>query len=398
MKFLTTIISMLFLSALLSAQEVKDAPKQSDYSALSEKALENAGDNKDVLKKAIANAPAEHKEAMQFLIAYMPPQDLKTLRAKFLLANVALAYKARETFPWAKEVPKEIFYNDILPYAALNETRDDWRQDFYDRFSKHVKDAKTMEEAILAVNKAIKDEVGVEYNTKRNKPHQSPYESMEIKMASCTGLSILLNDAFRAVGIPSRVAGIPAWTTKRGNHNWVEVWTPSDQQWHFTEYYLDAKGLDHGWLLADAAKANPKSFVHSVYASSWKPTEIHFPMVWNMKDKSVPGVNVSERYIKLGNAGKKPGANVCQLRIDYTVDGKRTSIPVTVVQGDVEMFKGITPDKTKDMNQFLNFEVKKGQIYQIAYMLPGTKKWQFKEVKTDNKAEFLRVQLEKKAK
>lgn len=378
--------------AISSAQEAK---QEARYSVLTVKALEKAGDNRDELKKALDESPAEQRDGMEFLISYMPDQDLKSLKSAYLLENVALAYKARAEFPWSKDVPLEIFYNDILPYASLNETRDNWRQDFYDRFSRHVKNAKTIEEAIYAVNKAIKEEVGVEYSVKRNKPHQSPYESMEIKLASCTGLSILLNNAFRAVGIPSRVAGIPAWTTKRGNHNWVEVWTPSDKKWHFTEYYLDSKGMDHGWFLSDAAKANPASFVHSIYASSWKKTDIHVPMVWDMKDKSVSGINVSQRYIELGNAGQDAAANQCELRVDFTENGERIAIPVILRQADAEVDKGETPDKSKDMNQYLNLSAKKGQLYQLAYMLPGSEEWQIERIKTDEKADFLRIQIDK---
>ena len=51
----------------------------------------------------------------------------------------------------------------------------------------------------------------------------------------------VLADAFRAVGIPSRVAGTPAWHDDRGNHNWNEVWV--DGKWRFTEYYPQA-GID----------------------------------------------------------------------------------------------------------------------------------------------------------
>lgn len=366
-----------------------------------DKALETAGENKFEIEKALKGAPEDQRKGMSFLVEHMPAADLKTLKAEFLLENVALAYKARAEFPWANNVPEEIFFNDVLPYAVLDETRDNWRQDFYDRFSKHVKDAKakTMEEAIKAVNMAIKEEVKVDYNTKRNKPHQSPYESMKINMASCTGLSILLNDAFRAVGIPSRVAGIPMWTTKRGNHNWVEVWTPSDKSWHFTEYYPDGSGkLDRGWFLADASKSNPKSFVHSVYATSWKPTEVHFPMVWNMKSKQVPGINVSEFYIKHGGGNEKKAENMCELRIDYTVDDKRVSVSVAVIQGDVKLNEGSTPKPTADMNQFYTFTVQKGQIYQVAWMAPGEKKWRRVEIlpkQTKGKAAFLRVKLAK---
>ena len=271
MKTLASIfIWLLALSGLRAAE---------DYLALAQKAISHAGDNAAELQKAIELAPAEQKNGMAFLIAYMPPSDLTSLKSDFLLENAKWAYKARAEFPWAKNIPEAIFLNDVLPYASLNERRDNWRQDFHQRFSKHVAGKTTLLEAIKAVNDSIKDEVKVDYNTKRKKPDQSPYESMEINMASCTGLSILLTDAFRSVGIPSRVSGIPAWTTKQGNHNWVEVWTSPEKTWQFTEYYPDGKGLDHGWLLADAAQANPKSFIHSIYASSWKPQKSHFPLV-----------------------------------------------------------------------------------------------------------------------
>ena len=64
---------------------------------------------------------------------------------------------------------------------------------------------------------------GVEYNTLREKTNQSPAESMRQGMASCTGLSVLLVDALRAVGIPARFAGTAAWHDDRGNHSWTEV-------------------------------------------------------------------------------------------------------------------------------------------------------------------------------
>jgi len=369
--------------------------KEINYSTQSTQALERAGVNKTELLKALKLVPAEQKKGLEFLIAYMPEKDLKSLKADFLLENVSLAYKARETYPWAKQVPEEIFLNDVLPYASLNERRDNWRKDFHERFSKYVKDAKTMDEAIKAINDAIKTEVKVEYSTKRNKADQSPYESMEINKASCTGLSILLTDAFRSVGIPSRVAGTPAWTTKRGNHNWVEIWKPQTKQWHFTEYYPDKKGLDHGWLLADAKMANPKSLYHSIYASSWKKTEQHFPLVWDFKNLSVPAVNVSERYIKLGGGDKKGIENTCELRIDYTVDGKRIAIPVAVIQGDVEIKKGASPAPTHDMNRFFTAAIKKGQIYQVVWQIPGEEKWQRKEIKATAEDKFLRIELGK---
>ena len=384
-----SLVSFILFSAIASAQ----ATLKTNYAPSAAAAIERAGDNKAELSKALKTVPDGQRRGLEFLISYMPEKDLRSLKAQFLLENVALAYKARSTFPWAKKVPEAIFFNDILPYAVLNERRDNWRQDFYDRFSKHVKEAKTMEEAIIAVNAAARDELKVDYSTKRKKADQSPYESMDTHMASCTGLSILLNDAFRAVGIPSRVAGIPAWTTKPGNHNWVEVWTPSNKQWQFTEYYPDKKGLNHGWLVSDAAQANPKSLIHSVYATSWKPNHSHFPMVWNFDDKSVNAVNVSNFYIKLGGADKVGSNNLCELRIDFTRNAKRISVPVKLQQADILLHSGTTPSATRDMNQFLTHKVKPGQLYQIYWQPSEGAKWIRQQIKSPKDSKFLRVEL-----
>ena len=65
-------------------------------------------------------------------------------------------------------------------------------------------------------------QLSVKYSTARKRANQSPKESIEQGLASCTGLSILLADACRSVGVPARLAGIPSWKNKNGNHTWVE--------------------------------------------------------------------------------------------------------------------------------------------------------------------------------
>ena len=94
------------------------------------KQLEASGENRVELEKAINLAPAEQREAVKFLITHMPANDLQNLTADFLLTNVRLAYEARNNAPWL--IPDEIFLNDVLPYANIDEPRDPWRQTFSD--------------------------------------------------------------------------------------------------------------------------------------------------------------------------------------------------------------------------------------------------------------------------
>ncbi|MBR8538276.1 transglutaminase domain-containing protein [Carboxylicivirga sediminis] len=366
-----SILALLMVLSLGACTKYTGIPKQ--YHQLLDEALVKAEQNAPEIKKALEAAPANQKEAVAFLIAYMPEHDLKVLSADFILENTDYAFIAREQFAWAQAIPDSVFFNDVLPYASLNERRDNWRKDFYERFSKYVKDCKDIRSAIDSVNKNIRDEVIVDYNTKREKPDQSPYESMKQNMASCSGLSILLTDAFRAVGIPSRIGGTPNWHDKRGNHNWNEVWI--DGQWYFTEYY--PSGLNKSWFLPDAGKSIPDNPEHAIYASSWKPTGIHFPLVWDFDIKYVPAVNVSERYIQLyeaEEAAKKIAETHVTVKVMMFKDDvctfqgdDRMSVNVDVFCGADQVGGGRTAGPTQDMNDVLEFVLEKNKTYSFNY-------------------------------
>ncbi len=245
---------------------------------------------------AIAAAPAEQREGWAFLLTNMPDDDLKSLTPEFVAKDIDLAYKARASSAWAAAVPKEIFLNDVLPYSNLNERRDDWRGDFVLRFSNLVKNAKNPGEAAQILNRAVFKNVKVSYHaTKRKKPDQSPYESMEIGYASCSGLSILLVDACRAVGVPARVAGTPLWYNKSGNHTWTEVW--DGQQWRYVGS-AEPGDFNKTWFSDLAAKAEPSNVETHIFAASFAKTELPFPMVWLPDSKAYPAVDVTAYYLK----------------------------------------------------------------------------------------------------
>jgi hypothetical protein len=222
MKQLTIIIIACLALAACTGKYGAGVPEK--YNQLLDEAFAKAGDNGQRLLDALANTPEEQREGMAYLIAYMPHNDLDSMDVALLKENIEYAYKARAEFPWAQALPDSIFFNEVLPYASVDETRDSWRKGYYETFAPKVAGIEDIHAAIEAVNTGINETVGVEYNTLREKTNQSPAESMRQHMASCTGLSIILVDAFRAVGIPARFAGTAAWHDDRGNHSWVEVW------------------------------------------------------------------------------------------------------------------------------------------------------------------------------
>lgn len=373
MNIKSVLVFLAFGLSACSSGRYAGVPKE--YHALIDRTIATAGDNAKELKKALKEVPRNEREGMAFLISYMPERDAKSLSADFLLENVEYAYKARAEFPWAKEVPDSVFLNDVVAYANLNENRESWRKDFYERFKKYVAPCKTMREAIDSVNKNVRDELLVDYNTKREKPDQAPYESMRQHMASCSGLSILLTDAFRAVGIPSRVAGTPAWHDDRGNHNWNEVWI--DGQWRFTEYY-PSDDLDQSWFLTDAGKAIKEDVRKAIYAASFKPTGCYFPLVWDEDIRYVHAENVTDRYTSLYRAQlaatPADGSHVA-LRVMVFKDkdhaeasGDRVATNLDVFKGDKQLYGGRSTGATQDMNDVLTFNVEKNQQYVVKFM------------------------------
>jgi len=373
MNIKSVLVLLAFGLSACSSGRYAGVPKE--YHALIDRTIATAGDNAKELKKALKEVPRNEREGMAFLISYMPERDARSLSADFLLENVQYAYKARAEFPWAKEVPDSVFMNDVVAYANLNENRESWRKDFYERFKKYVAPCKTMREAIDSVNKNVRDELLVDYNTKREKPDQAPYESMRQHMASCSGLSILLTDAFRAVGIPSRVAGTPAWHDDRGNHNWNEVWI--DGQWRFTEYY-PSDDLDQSWFLTDAGKAIKEDVRKAIYAASFKPTGCYFPLVWDENIRYVHAENVTDRYTSLYRAQLSAmpadGSHVA-LRVMVFKDkdhaeasGDRVATNLDVFKGDKQLYGGRSTGATQDMNDVLTFNVEKNQQYIVKFM------------------------------
>ncbi len=356
------------------------------YNPDSDEALQaviDASERGEELRKLVAETPAEEQRDMAYLIVNMPEHDREGMDLELLKENVAYANIARNKYAWAKELPEEVYLCDVLPYAVVDEVRDSWRKDMYEMFAPAVDTCETMYDAICAVNAYIPALTGVHYNTKREKTNQSPSESIRQGMASCTGLSILLVDAYRAVGIPARFAGTASWHDNRGNHSWTEVWL--DGEWRVTEYYFPSQ-LDHLWFMADAAKANGEDRNYAIYATRFAGGNDWFPMVWAdegedaaVEDlpKWVGAENVTQHYIDLAydqyTRHLEAGTHTFLRIAGYKEQGKtqhsedRVAMGVDIFRGTEQMGGGLTAGELRDMNDFFSVLLPKNTEYELRY-------------------------------
>jgi len=356
-----SLILCLVVSLCAFTQTVSQAASQ-PWPAAVQSALARSGSNRAGLEAALASIPENRRPGLEFLIANMPDEDLENIQPAMLLGNVTLAYDALDAAPWKVRLPDDIFLNDVLPYACLDEKREDWRADLRAKSAPLIEGCQTPGEAAMKLNEKLFPLVNVKYSTERAKPNQAPAETMASGIASCSGLSILLADACRSVGIPARVAGTPMWTNMRGNHTWVEIW---DNGWHYVgAAEPDAAGLDHGWFADDAGKALRDVPEHAIYASSFKKSAQYFPMVWAPESRIVPAVNVTDRYAKSLTAD----ANTVKLEVKVVdAKGKRVELPVMVrdIVSGPPFLTGTSKGETSDLNNFLTFDVPAGRVYEI---------------------------------
>ena len=348
--------------------------------------LENAiasSERGDELKAALESVDKSQRKDMAYLIINMPDFDRNGIDLELLKENVEYANIAREQFAWAQQLPEEVYLCDVLPYAVVDEVRDSWRKELYAIFAPEVEGCATMYDAVCAVNANIPRLTGVDYNTLREKTNQSPSESMRQGMASCTGLSILLVDAYRAVGIPARFVGTASWHDNRGNHSWTEVWL--DGEWRVTEYYFPSQ-LDHLWFMPDASKAKADDRTYAIYATRFAGGDDWFPMVWANGEEGasvdelpqwVGAENVTEHYIDLAyeqyTRHLEAGTHTFLRIAGYKEQGKteqsgdRVAMGVDIFRGTEQMGGGLTAGELRDMNDFFSVLLPKNTEYELRY-------------------------------
>lgn len=289
---------------------------------------------------------------LAFLKANLPPQDRNRVTDDYLATNAVLAATARETAPWRDQITDELYREYILPYSSIGENPDDWRGLFRETFWPKVKDCQTIGEAAAILNACVYPTVDVRYDTRRDKPDQSPLHSMRIHMASCTGLTILMIDAFRACGIPARFTGCN-WTTIPGNHSWLEYY--ENGAWHF---FGDPSGdkpapVDESWFTDYAALADSSHPRTRIYAARYSPTGTYFWTTWRAEDcpSAIPADDVTEAY-------RRYRARLTDTRMAFVARGsdhRRVPTPFRVIlSGSLEViFTGKTYDESHDMNDHI---------------------------------------------
>ncbi len=308
------------------------------------------------LERALAEVPSTQRASMEWLIEHMPREDRQTLDASFLLAHVDAATKAWEQAPWHALVDEAMFREAILPYASISEKRELWMAPLRAKCMPMIEGLESPYAAAVALNQKLFAETNVKYSVKRKRADQSPSESMESGLASCSGLSILLIDACRSVGIPARFVGVPMWMDASGNHSWVEIWDGA--AWHFTgAAEPSGEKLDEGWFSARAAAQDNTNPEHGIYAVTWRDTGVEFPMRFTEDAPEAHAIDVTSRYKSVASPLLEGQRLVRVVVRDRESNARVERTVLCRDSSGAELARGQSRDERCDLNDHLELRV-----------------------------------------
>ena len=211
---------------------------------------ERFGERSSDLFSAVESAAnLQQREALQFMLAYMPLSDIAFYKPEFLRANVDAALRTRKEMTWGATVPYEIFLHFVLPQRVNNENLDSFRLVYSDEISRRISglDARA---AALEINHWCHEKVAYQPADSRT---SAPMATILSARGRCGEESTFTVSALRAAGLPARQVYTPRWAHSDDNHAWIEVWI--DGAWHYMGACEPEPVFDRGWFTIPATRA-----------------------------------------------------------------------------------------------------------------------------------------------
>ncbi|MDR0698836.1 MAG: discoidin domain-containing protein [Tannerella sp.] len=160
-------------------------------------------------------------------------EDVKYITAEYLINNIELSFKVWGEQPWGKNVPFDVFCEEILPYRVANEPLENWREKILESFSRQYRSfkensEKTAVDACIVINNQLP-----RIKLMGRMPDMNYSMIMTTTRGMCTEMSALAVFAMRALGIPVAQENTPKWPGKNTGHTWNSVYDSAGRRFSF---------------------------------------------------------------------------------------------------------------------------------------------------------------------
>ncbi len=160
--------------------------------------------------------------------------DIESITSEYLIANIDDAFKY-----WNPKICSfENFCEYVLPYRVDVEPLSDWRETYYERFSKFIdiNDPTPLEQKIKTLTGNLTLWFLCTYNLEKRKEPLPRLGAMQLllrKKGTCEDVADLSAFALRSMGIPATVDIVPLWATSTSGHTLNSAIDKNNQPVHF---------------------------------------------------------------------------------------------------------------------------------------------------------------------
>lgn len=271
--------------------------------------------------------------------------DAHIITADYLIKNIDLSFKAWRESPWGKHISFNDFCETILPYRIGNETLEDWREAYHDRYQPLLDSLATDNDPVKAcqiIFDYIKERTWV-FNYKYQFPHLGASCLLDNRFGTCDDRCDLGIYIMRALGISGGIDFILQHPDRmHKSHSWNYVTDSTGKHTEFELYDL-RPGSTHD--LGTEIKRGV------VYRRSFSINEKSLPVIH--KNKPIPSTlsdvfmkNVSDLYFQEELPIAIPCDDKKENILYINVFDNKQWIPVawTEIKGKKGIFKHLEPE------------------------------------------------------
>ncbi|MCC2599283.1 transglutaminase-like domain-containing protein [Sphingobacterium sp. FBM7-1] len=147
--------------------------------------------------------------------------DVNQVESKFLIQDIEDAFRIRDSVPWGRTIPFDVFKEYVLPYKVRQEALvPGWRITLYNKYKHVVQGIADPKEAFATLLNYLK-----EHTRKTNfnfSGDVDPLTMDHIRMGACSHLSVYYVAVLRALGLPAAYEYIDRWGNFSVNgHSWI---------------------------------------------------------------------------------------------------------------------------------------------------------------------------------
>jgi hypothetical protein len=182
-------------------------------------------------------------------------EDMKHITAQYLINNIESAFAVWEKQTWGKDIPFDIFCEEILPYRVGTEPLENWREkalaDFADLNSLfHAQPEISIQQACSMVNRQLPSFSGRQI---ANLPSQNYSMLMTSSKGICYEMTTLALFVMRALGIPVAQDFTQTWPGKDVGHQWNSLYLGNGERISFMGAEF-APGVPHSGITLPKSK------------------------------------------------------------------------------------------------------------------------------------------------